>query len=334
MLLDKAKIQDGVAIPLVAVLSNPLSATNAGGMDEIRRVVNESPNVVHFELNGIETMDEAMELFGRANPALLIINGGDGTLGAAFASILYNKPFQEIPPIAILPGGKTNMTAADLGAKGKPIKVLRKLLKLANGGGVPDRLTKRHVIEMDLGDGQRPRVGTFFGTAGIIKGIFWCREYAYSAGIPNTLAHIFSAVKLVSSALGIGRDKTLMVSDPMSIFVPGSCRIAGQYASVVSTTLNSLLLGVKPYAYKNAGTGGIRFSAVEAGPANVLRALKGFITGSFGDKYLPGIHVRRTNEVRIEGTDPVTLDGEVYHPVAGKPVTLKGDKSLTFVSLK
>ncbi|MEX0297845.1 MAG: diacylglycerol kinase family protein [Kordiimonas sp.] len=334
MRLEKSQIESGASVPLVAILSNPLSTTNAGGMEEIRKVVNESANVVHFELNGIETIDEAMALFGRASPALLVINGGDGTIGAAFASLLYNKHFRVIPPIAILPGGKTNMTAADLGAKGKPIKVLKRLLKLAKRGEVADHLTSRHVIEMDLGDGKTPRVGTFFGTAGIVKGIFWCRDHAYSLGLPNGLAHVVSIFKLVASALGIGRDKTLMTSDPMSINVPGSCRIAGQYTSVAATTLDSLLLGIKPYAYKEPGKGGLRFSAIEAGPRHILGAMKGFITGSFGDKYIPGVHVRRSNEVRIEGTDPVTLDGEIYHPVAGKPIKLKGDRTLTFVSLK
>ncbi len=334
MQFEQKQMDSGVHVPLVAILSNPLSTTNAGGMEEIRKVVNESANVVHFELNGIETMDEAMALFGRASPALLVINGGDGTIGAAFASLLYNKHFRVLPPIAILPGGKTNMTAADLGATGKPVKVLQRLLKLAKRGEIPDRLIKRHVIEMDLGDGELPRVGTFFGTAGIVKGIFWCREHAYSLGLPNSLAHIVSVFKLVASALGIGRDKSLMTSDPMSINVPGSCRIAGQYTSVAATTLDRLLLGIKPYAYKEPGNGGLRFSAIEAGPRHVIGAIRGFLTGSFGDKYIPGVHVRRSNEVRIEGTDPVTLDGEIYRPIAGKPVTLRGDKFLTFVSLK
>lgn len=334
MRLEKRQFDSGASVPLVAILSNPLSTTNAGGMDEIRKVVNESANVVHFELNGIETMDEAMALFGRASPALLIINGGDGTIGAAFASLLYNKHFRVLPPIAILPGGKTNMTAADLGAKGKPIKVLKRLLRLAKSGEVSENLAVRHVIEMDLGDGECPRVGTFFGTAGIVKGIFWCREHAYSLGLPNGLAHVVSIMKLVASGLGFGRDKSLMTSDPMSINVPGSCRIAGQYTSVAVTTLDRLLLGIKPYTYKNPGTGGLRFSAIEAGPRHLIGALKGFLKGSFGDKYIQGVHVRRSNEVRLEGTDPVTLDGEIYQPIAGKPITLRGDRTLTFVSLK
>lgn len=331
MQLDKTNLKSGAQVPLVAIISNPLSTTNAGGMDAIREVVDQSANVVHFELNGIETVDEALALFGRANPSMLVINGGDGTIGAVLASILYKNPFTVIPPIAFLPGGKTNMTAADLGSKGKPIKVLKRLLQVAREGRVAESMQTRHLIEMDLGDGELPRVGTFFGTAGIVKGIFWCRENAYSMGLPNTLAHIVSTFKLLTAALGLGKSKELLISDPMEINVPGHGRMAGQYSAVMTTTLDKLLLGVKPYS--KAGSGGLRFAAVEAGGSNFLRAVKGLFTGGFGDKTINGTHVRRGDEVRVEGTDPVTLDGEIYHPIAGKPVILRGDKALSFVAL-
>jgi hypothetical protein len=329
MKLERKDIQSGAEVPLVAIISNPLSTTNASGMDAIRKIVDQSANVVHFELNGIETVDEALKLFARANPAMVVINGGDGTIGAVLASIFYNNPFSVVPPIAFLPGGKTNMTAADVGSKGKPIKILRKLLQMAREGRISESLVSKALIEMDLGDGQRPKVGTFFGTAGVVKGIFWCRENAYAMGLPNSLAHIVSFVKLLTAALGVGKSKDLMISDPMAINVPGHGRMAGQYSVVMTTTLDKLLLGLRPYG--KSGTGGLRFAAIEAGGGNFIRAVKGLLMRQFGDKTIPGTQVRKSDVVRIEGTDPVTLDGEIYHPVPGQPVELKGDRSLTFV---
>lgn len=332
MQVDAQSVVSGASVPLVVMISNPLSTTNARSLDEIRAIVNASANVVHYELDGIETLKDAMELFARANPAMLIINGGDGTIGAALASLLYDNPFNVIPPIAFLPGGKTNMTAADLGFKGKPAKVLKKLLKLAQSGELPEALTKRHLIEMDIGDGSRPKVGTFFGTAGIVRGIFWCRENAYAKGLPNSVAHIWSAYKLITSALGLSRTKGLMISDPMSITVPGSARIQGRYSVVMTTTLNRLLFGFKPYG--KGGKGGLRFSAMEAGPATLIRSFMGLLTGRYGNSSIEGLHVRTSNEVRVEGTDPVTLDGEIYQPTPGKPVVLKGNRALAFVSFR
>jgi hypothetical protein len=329
--LDQSKFNSGAAVPLIAVLSNPKSTTNAAGMGEIRKVINESANLLHFELDGVETMDEALELFSRANPALIIVNGGDGTIGVALQSLLYRNPFSVTPPIAFLPGGKTNMTAADLGMKGDPIKVLKRLIKLVKAGELSERLTTRNLIELDLDDGNEPKVGTFFGTAGIVKGIYWCRENAYAKGLPNSLAHVWSIFKLVTSAFGFGKDKAMMISDPMNVVVPGKARISGQFASVTATTLDTLILGLKPYSTE--GLGGLRFAAVETGGRNVFRALRGIITGKFGKKYIQGVHTRRGDHIRIEGSDPVTLDGEMYTPLAGKPILLKGDKTLTFVKL-
>ncbi len=325
-------INSGATVPLVVIISNPLSSTNAKNMDGIRAIVNASANVVHYEMDGIDSLGDAMELFSRANPAMLVINGGDGTIGAALAALLYKNPFNVIPPIAFLPGGKTNMTAADLGFKGRPVKVLKKLLKLAQAGEIPNLLTRRNLIEMDMGDGGQPKVGTFFGTAGIVRGIFWCRENAYAKGLPNSVAHVWSAYRLVISALGLSRNKGLMVSNPMSITVPGSARMSGRYSIVMCTTLDRLLFGTKPYGRE--GKGGLRFSALEAGPATLIRSFIGLITGRFGNSSIEGLHVRKSDEVRIDGTDPVTLDGEIYQPLPDKPVVLRGNRSLTFITLK
>lgn len=332
MQLDKNSITSGAVVPLIAIISNPKSTTNASRIEAIRNVVDESANVVHFELNGIETIDEALNLFAKANPAMLIINGGDGTIGAVLAALLYRNPFDVIPPIAFLPGGKTNMTAADLGFKGKPEKVLRRLIRHAKEGKLPDQLVSMNLIEMDLGDGKTPQVGTFFGTAGVVKGIEWCREHAYEMGLPNGLAHFVAISKLLGSAFGLGKDKRLMVSDPMSVIVPGSARLNGEFAAVMCTTLDRLLLRMRPYGVE--GRGGLKFSAIEAGGGNVFRGIKGLITNRFGKKYIQGVHTRRSDEVRINGTDPVTLDGEIYYPVPGKEIVLRGNRSLTFVSLK
>ncbi len=332
MRLEKSDIHSGASVPLVAIMSNPLSTTNAANMDAIRKLIDTSMNVVHYELNGIASIDDALALFAKANPAMIIVNGGDGTIGAALASILYSNHFTVVPPIAFLPGGKTNMTAADLGFKGKPVNVLKKLLSMAKTGSIADNLTKKHLVELDLGDGEQPKVGTFFGTAGVVKGIFWCREHAYEMGLPNSLAHVAAIMKLFGSALGIGKQKNLLVSDPMEIIVPSKSRLAGQYASVMATTLDTLLLGLKPY--EHGGVGGLRFSAVEAGSKNILRAFWGLITRKFGKKPIDGTHVETADEFHIEGSDPVTLDGEIYQPILGKPIILKGDKSLTFISLK
>ncbi|RMB04902.1 diacylglycerol kinase family protein [Eilatimonas milleporae] len=331
MELDQRRLQSGAIVPIVAVLSNPKSTTNVEGIDKVRKVVSDSANVVHFEMDGLDSIDEALSLFAKASPALLVINGGDGTTGLVLSSLLYRNPFSVIPPIAILPGGKTNMTAADLGARGCPEKMLRRLLKIVKEGALQDRMTIRNLIELDIGDGSEAKVGTFFGTAGIVKGIHWCREHAYSKGMPNTLAHIWSLLTLLGAALGVGAQRDLLASAPMTLSPKGEATIDGRYTVVIATTLEKLLFGLRPYG--RAGAGGLGFSAVGTGRKTVIKAFAGLLTGAFGAKDIGGVAHGRGDEILIDGSDPVTLDGEMFSPLPGKPMRLKANRSLTFVRL-
>ena len=46
--------------------------------------------------------------------SLLVLAGGDGTLQRTLTEALEHTPASALPPIAVLPAGRTNMTAADL----------------------------------------------------------------------------------------------------------------------------------------------------------------------------------------------------------------------------
>jgi len=325
-------IASGMPVPMVAVLTNPHSTTNKKRLPKIRKTINAAQNVVHFELRSIDDIDEALLLFARAQPSVIIINGGDGTAGAVMAALLYRNPFTVTPPIAILPGGKTNMTAADLGLSGAPEKSLSTLLDQVKKGILDKHLTKRMLIEMDRGDGQEPAVGLFFGAASIVPSIKWCRAHIYPKGYPNFISHFLAFLVLTKAAIGLGQTKNVNTSNAMHINVSAGGHFRGKYSAVSITTLDSVVLGLKPYSL--VGKGGLRFSCVEAGGRNILRAIFGLFSGKFSKKYIQGVHVRRASKITIETNDMVTLDGEFFTPNAGQTLTLRGDKSLTFVTMR
>ena len=319
------------ATPLVAVLSNPGSTRYDEAGEEVRAVVDAFPNTFHFELDGIDSIPQALRMFAQARPAMVVINGGDGTIQATLSSIVNDRPFDVIPPVAILPGGKTNMIAEDLGVRGRPAKVLARLLSLVASGKLGEHVELRNVIEMDLGDGHAPRVGMFFGAAGIVRGMLWCRKKIYPLKLPNLMSHAIAIGALIGSFIGLRRSDSPIRSDPMRINVKGGGIMQGRYSIVVVTTLDKLLLGMRPYGRE--GNGGLKFSSIGYGPRAMLNALKGLVTGSFGRKTLPGVNTRRSDVIRFESRDPVTLDGEIFLPVAGHAVELRGEKSLAFVKL-
>ena len=61
-------------------------------------------------------------------PKAIVINGGDGTVQATLTEIHNGGAFgDDAPPVAVLPNGKTNLIALDLGAQGDPVQALARL---------------------------------------------------------------------------------------------------------------------------------------------------------------------------------------------------------------
>ncbi len=326
----KGTQKNSVTMPLVAVLTNPLSSANKKRLPEIRRIIDKSLNVIHFEMNTIADIGEGLALFARAQPSMLIINGGDGTVGMVLQALLYRNPFKIVPPIAILPGGKTNMTGADLGLIGSPTKILNKLLKLVHSKDISANIVTRHMIEVDLGDGKCARVGTFFGAAGIVQSVLWCRNNIYPRKWPQFIAHFVTFGVLLGASANLVLKDQIADGENMDIYIQGGGRLSGRYSALSCTTLDELVLGAKPYA--NFGSGGLRFGCVSQGGANMLRAIIGLITGRFSKGHIKGVQVRRSDMIRIKTAGHVMLDGEILKVMPNIPIILKGDKNLSFVS--
>ena len=108
--------------PRIALLSNPKSTGNIAQLPRIREYCADHPDVFHYEVEQASQIGEAMKVIARVRPKVLAINGGDGTVQAALTEIHNGGYFEgEPPPVAVLPSGKTNLIAIDLGARGDPI---------------------------------------------------------------------------------------------------------------------------------------------------------------------------------------------------------------------
>jgi len=318
------------ATPVIGVLTNRDSDRNRRIWPRLCRQIQRNSGVFHFELRRIADVSQALQMFADAQVCALVINGGDGTVQAVLSCLINERPFASPPPLAVLPGGKTNMIAADLGLRGRPDRQLRRLLKRFRHKRKHPKPVERRVIALDLGDGGPPRVGMFFGTAGAVNGLLWCRERVHPMALPSWAAHAIALSLLVLAAIFRPRHSPL-ASHPIRLRFDGGEELNGRYTIVLATTLAHLLFRLRPFG--RTGQGGLKISAVEAGAKPMVRGLLALLTGRFASGRVAGVHTRRTDWLRIEGEDPITLDGEIYRPQPGRAVTLSSAHQLTFLKL-
>src|SRR5438270_8985453 len=99
----------------------------------------------------------------------IVVNGGDGTAGLIITALLNENGYGELPGLALLPGGKTNMTAAGWSLAGNARSSLVSILKHRRNGGLSPHLVERAILRVRQ-DAEAPRYGAFFGAAEIVEG--------------------------------------------------------------------------------------------------------------------------------------------------------------------
>ena len=133
-------------------VSNPKSTGNLAQLPRIRAFCADHPDIFHYEVEHADQIGEAMRTIARVRPKVLVINGGDGTVQAALTEIYNGGHFgAELPPVAVLPSGKTNLIALDLGAQGDPVEALDRLVDIAQSDLSP-HLVARELIALSGGE--------------------------------------------------------------------------------------------------------------------------------------------------------------------------------------
>src|SRR5262245_6396081 len=319
--------------PRIALISNPKSTGNLAQLPRIRAFCAEHPDIFHYEVERASQIGEAMRTVARIDPAVLAINGGDGTVQAVLTELHNAGHFGATPPpVAVLPSGKTNLIALDLGAQGDPVEALEKLIDIARADLSP-HLVARELISLSGGEtGITPVIGMFLGGAGLADIMLYCRERVYPLGLPNGISHFITAIAVVLRQVFRLRASFLPPEPAMlSVQVRREGTITGRFAFLFVTTLEKLLLASE---VSSAGKGPLKFVAVEQKPVSMLRAFFASLVGRLGRTKLDGVHVEEADEIAIEGeASQVILDGETFRAGLGKPILLKPAQPLSFVRI-
>jgi hypothetical protein len=320
--------------PRIALLSNPKSTGNLAQLPRIRAFCADHPDIFHYEVEHAHQVGEALKSIARVHPRVLAINGGDGTVQAALTEIHNGGHFDgDAPPVAVLPSGKTNLIALDLGAQGDPIAALERLIAIAQGDLAP-YIVARELIALRHGGGEdKPVIGMFLGGAGLADTMLYCRDKIYPLGLPNGLAHVLTALALLAKMF-LNAKASFLPPDPeplnVSLRDEGS-RLTGRFSLLAVTTLERLLLSSELGGKKQ---GSLKLLAIEERPVSLIRAFAASLVGKLGRSHVRGVHFEEADEITIESdSSNVILDGETFRAERGNPINLRPAQPLAFVKL-
>ena len=317
----------------VALLSNPRSTGNRSLLPRIRAFCADHGDIFHYEVEEIGQIGEALRTIARVKPVVLVINGGDGTVQTVLTEIHHGNWFGDTPPpLAVLPNGKTNLIALDLGSVGDPVVALERVMEIARTGLDP-HVVRRELIALSGGrENGRPVLGMFLGGAGLADSILYCRNKIYPLGLPNGFSHVLTALAVVLSLI-FGIRAAFLPPRPghVKVSLLRQGQLQGRFSVMIVTTLQRLLIGTRS---DDDSRGGLKLMMVDHRPVTLLRAIFAGVSGKLGRSAMNGVHVERGDEIRIEGgRSSVILDGELFHSEEGRPIVLTHTPPVPFLRL-
>lgn len=319
---------------LVALLSNPNSTGNRSLLPAVRSYCALHPDIFHYEVEEMGQIAKALEMIARVKPKVLVINGGDGTVQSALTELYHGGHFEGTPPpVAVLPNGKTNLIALDLGAEGTALEALERIVEVAKGD-LTDHIVVRELIALSDGtEGARPVLGMFLGGAGLAETILYCRHKIYPLGLPNGLSHFLTAVAVMFSAIfGLKAGFLPERAKPVSISFIRKGELQGIFSVLIVTTLEKLLLGGRTAEMTKRGQ--MKFMAVDQRPWAMIRVIFESVFGRLGRHTVEGIHIQQGDLIRIDSVkSSVVLDGEVFEANSNAPIILRSTPPVPFLRL-
>lgn len=276
--------------------------------------------------DGREAVEPALEELTRDGLDLLVIDGGDGTVRDVL-TLGWPVFRKEWPVLAVLPKGKTNALALDLGLPGD--------WRLPDALAAYDRgkrCQRQPLIVRSLDRPELPVIAGFIFGAGAFTHAIEEAQGAHKVGMFNALAIAATTVSGVAQSIFAGNGNPWRKGSPMEITLDPDGRTAPRsrhgdpaYRNfVLSTTLAKLPMGVKPYGPERLG---LKLGIMDLPLRRLLASFPYILTGRL-PAWLPGAgyHVHDVPGFTIEVGDPFIVDGEPfppgrYHVATGAPLT-------------
>jgi hypothetical protein len=311
------------------VLNNLRAGRSRKQVAQVLEVLRRYPDVVHVETESVRVLPEALGELTRREVDLLVVNGGDGTLQYVLTELLDSPDLPSLRFVAPLRGGRTNMTAGDLGADPRPGRGLVGLLDAIAQGRLDERLLARPVLRVESTRRSGVQYGMFFG-AGMISRAVALVHRTFPPGQQGVFGAGLVTGALIAKLFTRPSDG-ILTPDKAAITLDGRLLGDAEFYLLIASTLSHLFLRMNPYW--GTGPGGVRFTAVSSRARRTFAAAPGILRGRPRAWVTPenGYESANAQRARIAMGCGFTIDGELFAPEPDEVVNLCADRRLTFV---
>ena len=294
------------AEPLVGLIRNPRSHRNEGTPDPARNL----PGVMLAAPSQRSELPQILADFAARQVDFIAIDGGDGTVRDVL-SCGAGVFGDDWPRLILLPSGKTNALAYDLG-------VVRDWdLAVALDAARRDSTVVRRPLVIAQRDDERTQVRGFVMGAGVFTRSITLGQDAHRYGAFNAAAVGVTALWSVLQAFFGGRSNPWRQTTRMALRLEGGQDLAhagGSPASdrymMFASTLEGFPAGLKPFGDLVAP---LRLAVLDNPRRSVLARLPLIFRGHIGATVLrQGMHVHGGEQFDFDVADSFILDGEAF----------------------
>lgn len=309
------------AAPLVGIIRNPRSHRNKGLEPELH----DQPNILTAMPRTRADLVSALAEFAERGIDFLAVDGGDGTVRDVLtcgAGVFG----QSWPRLIVLPKGKTNALAVDLGLPN--VWSLSEAMAAVQNG----KMVERRPLSIEVPGGDLRKVYGFILGAGVFTRATQAAQQAHRWGAFNSFAVALTIAWVLLQSLFGGAGNLWRAGTRMVLRrgrngpeLPHSGRGDRQRRFLLlASTLEHFPLGIKPFGTPRPG---LKLALIDRPLRRLLALLPLYAAGALS-RSLPGTHQLDAEEIDLELDDRFILDGE-YFP-AGRYLLRQGPR-LRFV---
>jgi hypothetical protein len=318
--------------PRIGVLSNLRAGRSHRQVARLLTLLRDHPEVAHVETSCADAVPEAIASLADAEIEVLAVHGGDGTLQRVLTELLALRPFGErLPALLPLRGGRTNMTALDIGVQRDPVRALAAILDAAAKGELARRSVRRRVVCVEHGSHRERIYGMFFGAGLIHRAIELTHRIFPKGTSQGALGGTLVTAGLLARAALMRDADGILTPDKIHALLDGEPLERPELTLAMATTLDRLFARMRPFW--GDGPGGLRFTALASGVPELARNALGILRGRPGPRASAeqGYTSRNLRSLRLRMDCGFTVDGELVAPQPDRLLSVSATEPLTFL---